>query len=234
MNIDLNCDLGEGMPHDAEIIPYITSANIACCLHAGTPGIALQTMRLCQLHDVAIGAHPGYADREHFGRRELHLDWQTLLAELLFQLHGFIGLAKQSFIEVQYLKPHGALYNQAMKQDDIAAMIATTASSFQLPILGLPQSSLQESLKEIDSSLAYFHEGFADRRYRTDGTLVPRSEANALIDDPQEALAQVEWLIREKQVHSICVHGDHPQAVEFVRRLHESLIQQGYQLKSFL
>lgn len=233
MIIDLNCDLGEGMPTDCEVIPYITSANIACCMHAGSPGIALRTMRLCQERSVIIGAHPGYTDREHFGRREKELPLEELIAELIFQVTGLIALARSFEIEVRYIKPHGALYNQACRDEAIASTVAMAASALDLPLLALPQSALQAASSTYPS-LSYFAEGFADRRYQPDGSLVPRDRPNAYLHDPHEAVEQVEWLIRERGVRSICVHGDNPQAIEFVRVLRESLLAQGHTLQAFV
>jgi UPF0271 protein len=232
MVIDLNCDLGEGMPTDGELIPFITSANVACCMHAGSPGVALRTMQLCQSHSVTVGAHPGYSDREQFGRREVELPLEELIAEIIFQVTGLIALAKSFEIEVRYIKPHGALYNQACREESVASTVAMAAAALDLPLLALPQSALQVASSTYPS-LGYFAEGFADRRYRPDGSLVPRDQPDAFVHDPKEAVGQVEWLIRERGIRSVCVHGDNPQAIEFVRILRESLLAQGHTLQAF-
>jgi UPF0271 protein len=232
MLIDLNCDLAEGMPTDGDVIPFITSANVACCMHAGSPATALRTMRLCQSHGVVIGAHPGYSDRERFGRHEMDLPLDELVAEIVFQVTGLIALAKSFEMELKYIKPHGALYNQACRQESVASAVAMTASVLDLPLLGLPNSMLQAAAS-VCPSLGYFAEGFADRRYLPDGSLVPRDQPDAFLHDPREATEQVEWLIRERGVRSVCVHGDNQNAVEFVRVLRESLVAKGHTLRAF-
>jgi UPF0271 protein len=230
MEIDLNADLGEGTGFDAELMTLITSANVCCGRHAGEPSITAETLQLARQHGVTVGAHPGYPDREHFGRRELDVAEYALWAECTFQIGGLIGLAKAEDAPVRYVKPHGALYNQACRDRQVARCVVTAASHYDLPVVGLPGSALAT---EATTIVPFIPEGFADRRYRPDGTLVPRSEPDAFVEDPEEAVRQVEWLIRDTGVRTICVHGDNPKAVSFIRAVRTVLLDRGFTLKSF-
>ena len=230
MEIDLNADVGEGCGFDAELLPLITSANICCGLHAGGPGEIARTLSLAHKHNVAIGAHPGYADREHFGRRELTLGNQDLVALCVYQLGALDVMAGALGLGVRYMKPHGALYNQACRDRPIADLVVVAAAQLRLPVVGLPGSQLQAACRD---RVPFFAEGFADRRYRPDGSLVPRTEPDAFIHDPAEAVRQVERLVRTQGVRTICVHGDNPQAVEFARAVRISLLAAGVTLKAF-
>src|SRR5262245_62444456 len=140
MEIDLNADLGEGAGFDAELMPLVTSANVCCGLHAGSPGEIARTLALAHKHGVAIGAHPGYADREHFGRRELALGNQELVALCVYQLGALDAVAGALGLEVHYVKPHGALYNQACRDREVADLFVIAAADRQLPVVGLPAS----------------------------------------------------------------------------------------------
>jgi UPF0271 protein len=231
MQIDLNCDLGEGCPHDAELMSLISSANIACGGHAGDAAGIFDTLQLAGQYGLRVGAHPGYPDREHFGRREL--DWPTerIYRELLFQIGALVGLARGAGVQVRHVKPHGALYNQAGRDHRFAEPVARAAAIFDLPVMGLPGSELELEARRL--GLRFIAEGFADRRYGRDGSLVPRSRRDALLQSPEEAVRQAEWLIRERGVETLCVHGDNPQALAFVRRLREHLVQEGVQIRAF-
>lgn len=230
MEIDLNADLGEGAGFDAELMPLITSANVCCGAHAGGPNEIASTLVLAKQFGVSIGAHPGYADREHFGRRELDLTSGEIAHGCLYQLGALMGLAKACDAEVRYVKPHGALYNQACRDENVAAGVIDAAKVFELPVIGLPQSWLEA---EATDRVPFFAEGFADRRYRPDGSLVPRTEPNAFVHDPDEAVKQIEWLVREKGVRTICVHGDNPDAVAFTKAVRAALLERGFTLKAF-
>jgi UPF0271 protein len=228
LQLDLNSDLGEGCASDAEVLPLVTSANIACGFHAGAPAIALATLTLCKRHDVRAGAHPSFPDREHFGRRELQRTEQQIYEDGVYQVGALAGLAKGVGIPLGHLKPHGALYNMACRDDAYARPIIAVAELFALPLLGLPGSRL-EALST--GRCRFIAEGFADRRYCADGSLVPRSQPDAFIEDPAEAVRQVDWLVRERGVRTICVHGDNPQALAFLRALREALTRQGFVLQ---
>ncbi|MCC6417324.1 MAG: LamB/YcsF family protein [Gemmataceae bacterium] len=230
MEIDLNCDLGEGCAHDEELLGLVTSANVACGGHAGDPSLAFATLASAARHDVRAGAHPGFADREHFGRRELPRTQQQAFEECVYQVGALAGLARAVGRPLSHLKPHGALYNLACRDDAFARPVVAAAALFDLPLLGLPGSRL-EALSA--GHCRFVAEGFADRRYLPDGSLVPRSRPDAFIESPADAVRQVEWLVRECGVRTICVHGDNPEAVAFVRELRAALTRQGLAIRPF-
>jgi UPF0271 protein len=227
MLIDLNCDLGEGAGLDFDLLPLITTANVACGFHAGDPATAMATIEAAVKQGVRIGAHPGFPDREHFGRRELERTERQIYEDSVYQIGALAGLAKAAGANLSHVKAHGALYNQACRDERYARPIVAAARLFNLPIMGLPGSLIQRH-----ANSRFIAEGFADRRYQPDGSLVPRTQPDAFVEDAQEAVQQVEWLIRERGVQTICVHGDNPQAVAFVRRLRESLLAKGFRIGS--
>jgi UPF0271 protein len=228
--IDLNCDLGEGCTNDAELMPLITSANIACGFHAGDPATAFATLRAAALHGVQAGAHPSFPDREHFGRRELERSEQEVFQDCVYQVGALAGLARAAGVKLHHLKPHGALYNMAGRDDAYARPVVAAAELHGVVLLGLPGSRLEA----VSAGRCRFvAEGFADRRYLPDGSLVPRSRPDAFVHDPAEAVAQAERLIRERGVQTLCVHGDNPQALAFVCELRAALTRQGWTLRAF-
>jgi UPF0271 protein len=231
MDIDLNADLGEGAGFDAELMPLITSANVCCGLHAGGPSEIRATLELARTHGVTVGAHPGYYDRPEFGRREQNLTRQELLDLCIYQISALDVLARGSNVELRYIKAHGALYNQACRDAEVALSFSVAAYAWNLPVVGLPGSKLERAARE--RGLFFIPEGFADRRYRPDGSLVPRTEPDAFIDDPEEAVAQAERLIAENGVRTLCVHGDNPRTVAFAKALREALVNKGFVLKPF-
>jgi UPF0271 protein len=230
MELDLNCDLGEGCPFDAELMPLITSANIACGFHAGDAATAHTTLLLAARHGVQVGAHPGFPDREHFGRRELPRTETQIFEDCVYQMGALAGLARAAGIPLRYVKPHGALYNLACRDDAYALPIVEATALFGLDLMALPESRL-EALST--GRCPFIREGFADRRYLPDGSLVPRSQPDAFVTDPAEAVRQAEWLLRERGVRTLCVHGDNPQAVTFVRALRQALLGQGIAIRKF-
>ena len=230
MEIDLNCDLGEGCPKDAELMALITSANVACGFHAGDPATAHATLVLAARHGVQVGANPGFADREHFGRRELARTEQQVYEECVYQIGALAGLARAAGTELRYAKPHGALYNMACREDRYARPVVAAAELFGLKLMGLPGSRLQAL---SDGRCPFVVEGFADRRYMPDGSLVPRGRADAFVQNAPEAVKQAEWLLRDKGVQTLCVHGDNPEAVAFVRALREELTRRGVTIRAF-
>jgi UPF0271 protein len=231
MDIDLNCDLGEGAGHDAELMPLITSANVCCGAHAGTPAGILATLELAAQLGVSVGAHPGYPDREHFGRREIRASMRDLLEAIHSQINWLRTLADRAGARLRYVKPHGALYHQANRDDAYADAVLSACALAALPVVGLPGSRLQ--MRATARKVPFFSEGFADRAYRPDGTLVPRDQPNAFVKDPVAAAAQVRALIAEHDVRTICVHGDNPEAVAFVRAVREELTRAGAELRPF-
>jgi len=225
--IDLNSDLGEGAGHDAEILALVTTANVACGAHAGDPTTALATLREAVLQGVRVGAHPGHFDRDHFGRRELDLPDEQLFAECVYQIGALSALAKSVGVKPTHVKPHGGLYNRACRDVSTARPLVEAARQFNLPVMALPGSPFERLTND------FIAEGFADRRYRPDGSLVPRSEPDAFVLDADEAAEQAVRLVRERGVRSLCVHGDNPEALEFIRKLREALSQRGYQVRPF-
>ncbi|MHB1426383.1 MAG: 5-oxoprolinase subunit PxpA [Gemmataceae bacterium] len=230
MDLDLNCDLGEGCPCDAELMPLITSANIACGFHAGDAAAAHAALRLAARHGVQVGAHPGFADREHFGRRELSRTETQIFEECVYQIGALAGLARAVGIPLRYVKPHGALYNLACRDDAYARPIVEATALFGLDLMALPESRLEA---RSAGRCAFIREGFVDRRYLADGSLVPRSRSDAFVTDPAEAVRQAEWLLRERGVRTLCVHGDNPRAAAFVRALREAVLAKGIVLRKF-
>jgi UPF0271 protein len=230
MEIDLNCDLGEGCPYDAELMPLITSANVACGFHAGDAGTARSTIEAAARHGVQVGAHPGFPDREHFGRRELERSPREIFDDCVYQIGALDGLARAVGLSLRYVKPHGALYNMACRDERYARPVVDATARFGLALMGLPGSRLQDLSA---GRCPFIAEGFADRRYLTDGSLVPRSRPDAFVTDLAEAVRQAERLIRERGVRTLCVHGDNPHALAFVRALHEALTAQGVVLRAF-
>ncbi len=232
MEIDLNADLGEGAGHDAALMALITSANICCGQYAGSEAISRETIALAKRAKLSIGAHPGYPDRAHFGRREQSHSEDASIDMALLQILDLIKYADDLQMSVKYVKPHGAWYNQACRDADVAQPLVEVCASLRLPLVGLPGSMLERCANDV--GMPFFAEGFVDRRYRPDGSLVPRSEPNAQIVDPAEAIAQLDWLIRERGVRTICIHGDSPHALAFATKVREAILGQGHILKAFV
>lgn len=233
MTIDLNCDLGEGAPHDAELMPLITSANIACGGHAGDVDTIQRTLKLASMHGVAIGAHPSFPDRENFGRAPYRFSIHDLRGEIEAQIFLVSMLAEVEGLTLHHVKPHGALYNQAARDPELATIVASCVSHFDSNAIlyGLAGSELINA--GLEQSLRVAREIFADRRYQPDGSLVPRSEQNAVITDPAESCEQVLRLIRKGKADTVCLHGDGPHAVTFAHELRRALDKAGIQVKAF-
>jgi 5-oxoprolinase (ATP-hydrolysing) subunit A len=230
MNIDLNCDLGEGYGNDAELMALITSANIGCGFHAGDAETTFAALRLAAERGLQVGAHPGFPDRENFGRVELPWNPDRVFHECLYQVGALLALSTAANCRVRYLKPHGALYNMACRDATLAQAIVRAAKLTRLALMGLPGSQLQH---EAEGECRFIAEGFADRRYRPDGSLTPRSQPDAFIHDPAQAVAQAHRLIRDQGVRTLCVHGDNPQALAFVQALRAAFVSQGCVLAAF-
>lgn len=226
MQIDLNCDLGEGCPHDAELMPLITSANIACGFHAGDAATMWQTLKLAAAHGVRVGAHPSFPDRESFGRRELDRSEQQVYEDCLYQIGAFGALAAAAGTALVHVKPHGALYNMACRDDRYARPLLKAVAQFNAWVVGLPGSRLQAL------SHHFLAEGFADRRYLPDGSLVPRTRPDAFVENAEDAVRQAIRLIETQGIRTLCVHGDNPQAVAFVRALRAALEAHGIAIRS--
>lgn len=242
--IDFNCDLGEGCGDDAAIVPWISSASIACGAHAGDDASMRATLRLCRAHGVAAGAHPGHADPDHFGRRELDLSESDLRALLHAQLQRIAALAEAEGVRLAHVKPHGALYNQSAREPGIARVIATSVRDFDpgLRLYGLAGSASIEAAKA--AGLAVAEEAFAERAYDGDGRLAPRGTPGAVLAGIGPALAQVRRLLREGCVlardgsrlalraDTLCLHGDREDAAAFARALRQALETEGVRVMS--
>ena len=235
MRPDINCDLGEGIGNDALIIPFITSANIACGYHAGDIDTMHQTIAICLKHNVSIGAHPSFLDRENFGRTEINLPVDDLYELLTQQLIIFSEVADIFDKTINHVKPHGALYNMSAKDAFIANIIAKAVNDFDrnLILYGLSGS---HSISEANRmGLKTASEVFADRTYQDDGSLTPRSKHDALIIDADKMIQQVSQMINDGTVttvsgksipikaETICIHGDGKHAVEFAKAIHKLL-----------
>ncbi len=230
MDIDLNSDLGEGCGADAELMPLLTSANVSCGFHAGDAHTARTALALAVRHGVRVGSHPGYADREEFGRRELALSEEEVYELCLYQVGALAGLTLDAGLPLRYVKPHGALYNQACREAAYARPVVAAAEKLGLPILALPGSQLEVQAR---GRVGFVAEGFPDRRYLPDGSLVPRARPDAFVADPDTALKQAEWLVQNRGVRSLCVHGYNPAALAFVRALRQGLRERGHVLRAF-
>lgn len=231
MNIDLNCDMGENIGNDELIMPLITSANIACGYHAGNAKTMRETVRLAKKYGVNVGAHPSWLDVEGFGRREMRLPADEVEALILDQVSALDAIAEAEGVELRHVKPHGALYNQAAKDRPLAEAIARAVKTFngELILVGLAGSRLIEA--GIEVGLKVSNEGFPDRRYNPDGTLVSRKESHAIIESPQEVAKHALQLIQDGvlfdgkrvRVDTLCLHGDHPRVVENAKLIRELL-----------
>jgi len=223
--------MGENIGNDEDIMRYITSANIACGFHAGDFKSMRTTIRLAKSYGVAVGAHPGWQDVEGFGRREISLPPDEVEALVLYQIGALYAIAKVEGVELQHVKPHGSLYNQAAKDKVLANAIAGAVKRFSgdLILFGLAGSSLIEA--GIDVGLKVANEGFPDRNYNPDGTLVSRKEAHAIIESPEEVAKHAINLIQNGilfgetrvKVDTLCLHGDHPHAASNAKLIRETL-----------
>ena len=243
-SVDLNADLGEGAGHDAELFELISSANIATGFHAGDADTMHVAVSSAKNRGVAVGAHPGFFDRENFGRKELKVTADEVFDAVAFQLGVFQAIAEAAGLRPNHVKPHGALYNMAVRDGKIAEAIARATKSLDAKlILFAPENSALARAGE-SHGLQIAHEVFADRNYLADGSLVPRSRADALLNNPEDAAVRVLRMLREGKVRSvegddvgvrvetICVHGDTPGAVEFARQLRSQLESQGVRISA--
>lgn len=248
--IDLNADLGESfgrwhLGHDSELYPLITSANIACGFHAGDPLTMRNSVSLAVQHDVAVGAHPGYPDLLGFGRRAIEASPAEVEAWLLYQIGALAACCHAAGTTLKYVKPHGALYNTAVRHQPTAEAIvrAVGQGGSNLVLLALPGSEMDAAARREGVSFA--REGFVDRNYEADGSLTPRSEPNAVLSDPAVCADRAARMVLDGLVEtrtgtllelapdSLCVHGDGPAAVAVLRATRERLLQSGVTLAAF-
>jgi len=243
-SIDLNCDMGESfgawrMGNDAELMNHVSSINIACGFHAGDATTIRQTIETGLAKGVAIGAHPSYPDLQGFGRREMSLSPSEVFDAVIYQVAAVKGICESVGGHLTHVKPHGALYNRAARDKEIAVAIADAVASIDrdLILLGLAGSMSITSASERGLHTA--NEAFADRTYQPGGSLTPRTFANAMIEDPQIAAHQALDIVFHEQVatttgerihimaETICIHGDRPHAVEFAREIRRVLSENG-------
>lgn len=249
MQIDLNCDLGEAFGNysfggDKDIIPLITSANIACGFHAGDENVMNETIQLAKENNVGIGAHPGLPDLQGFGRRKMDIKPKEIYNLVVYQLGALNGFCKIHGTRINHVKPHGALYNMGAKNKEIAQAIAQAVYDFDksLVLVGLSNTLLISEAEALGLRTA--SEVFADRRYEDDAQLVSRQESDATITNTDEALQQVLKMVTENKVVSkngkeidlqadtICVHGDGAHALDFVTQIRKKLTKEGIDIQS--
>lgn len=228
MQVDLNADIAES-PDDLALLDVVTSANVCCGAYAGGIDLMIAACTRAVERGVTIGAQVGYADPEGFGRRPLDVDSGELVESLREQIDLLAEIADSVGGHVAYVKPHGALYNTVVVDERQATAVVEAVAPYGLPLLGLPHAA---SLRiAAADGMPVVTEGFADRAYRPDGTLVPRSEPGAVHDDPATAVAQAVRLA--PQVDSLCVHGDSPGAIDLARAVRSGLEDAGHTVRSF-
>lgn len=244
MPILLNCDLGESygqwaMGMDEAVMPHIDQANVACCFHAGDPLVLRRTLALAKRHRVCVGAHPAYPDLVGFGRRSMACSSEEIVALLHYQIAAIDGMAKSTGIEIQYVKPHGALYSDMMTNVSVRAAIMTAVAEYHRPIalMLLATPNVDQHIAEAKAcNIDLLFEGFADRCYADDGTLLPRDVPKA-VHTVDKMLQQVEQLCNERSVttisgnvlplmiDSLCVHGDNVAAVDAIATIRQRMVK---------
>jgi 5-oxoprolinase (ATP-hydrolysing) subunit A len=241
-SVDLNADLGEGSGHDEELFELISSANIATGFHAGDSDTMHAAVSAAKKHEVAVGAHPSFFDRENFGRKELKLSNQEVFNAVAYQLGIFQAIASAVGVQPNHIKPHGALYNMAVRDEKLADTIARAIHSVDPKLILFAPDNTELARAGESHGLQIACEVFADRNYLNDGWLVPRTRPDALLRDPKQAAERVLRMLREGKVRSvegrdvkvrgetICVHGDTPGAVEFARELRTQLEKEGVRI----
>lgn len=246
--MDINCDMGESfgawsIGADAEVMPSITSANVACGAHAGDPTVMRLTVRRAKAHGVSVGAHPGFADLQGFGRREIQADPGEVEDSLIAQIGALAAIARAEGVPLRHVKAHGALYNMAARDPRLAKAIARAIAAVDASLImfGLPNSSMIAAGHEAGLRVAA--EGFADRSYEPDGSLTPRSRPGAVVRDPEAVVDRAVRMVRDGvvvtpagaevalKIDTICVHGDTPGAPELTRRIRAGLESAGIHVR---
>ena len=246
MRIDLNSELGEDFGRydlgvDAEIMPLISSVNVACGFHAGDPQVMARTVALAKQHQVSLGAHPGFPDLQGFGRRRMDLSPDEIVNIVLYQLGALAGFARAAGVRLAQVKPHGALYNLGSQDREAADAIARAVYAYdrELVLVGLAGSALAQAGEEMGLRVA--QEGFPDRRYLEEGQLLPRSQSGAVISDPKAVAANAVTLARDGitvrggriRIDTLCLHGDNAAAVRNARAVRKALLNAGFEIRSF-
>lgn len=249
LSIDLNCDMGESfgawkMGHDEAVLPFVTSANIACGFHAGDPATMRKTVRAAMEHKVGLGAHPGLSDLVGFGRRNMDLTPQNAYDITVVQVGALAGVAASQGARLSHVKAHGSLYNMAARNKELARALAQAVHDVDrdLVFYALASSAMVEAAREAGLRVA--QEVFADRTYQSDGSLTPRSRPEAMIVDTQVSIAQVLRMVHEHKVRSVqgedvavqadtlCIHGDQPGAVMFAKAIRAALQAEGIEVRA--
>ena len=241
--VDINVDVGEGIGNESQLMPYISSCNIACGGHAGDLETMRDIVKLAKQQQVKIGAHPSFPDREHFGRQPMDISCAALYTSIKGQIDDLMGVLREEQARLYHIKPHGALYNLAAVNKKVATVIVEVMKTILLPIkLYVPYNSVIEKIA-IENNIPIKYEAFADRNYNDDGTLVSRSENNALIKDSNSMFEHVYRMVTSKKVKTIsgleidikadtfCIHGDNPHAVKLIKDLSKRLEENGIQIK---
>ncbi len=249
MFVDINCDMGESfginvIGNDEAIMPFLSSANIACGFHGGNPSVMHQTVRLAMKHGVAIGAHPSFPDLEGFGRREMTMAPAEVYDIIIYQVAAMAGIVKISGGKLHHVKPHGALYNMAARDASLAVAVADAVADIDVTLVlyGLSGSELIKAGKA--RGLRTCSEVFSDRHYQDDGSLTPRTKPHALITSTSVAVERVRRMVKEKivisdlgnpvtiEAETICIHGDGVHAAHFAKEIRESLEASGIIIKA--
>ncbi|MEW9501023.1 5-oxoprolinase subunit PxpA [Jeotgalibacillus marinus] len=247
LRVDLNCDMGESfgaykMGNDEDILNYVTSANIACGFHAGDPSTMKKTVNLALEKGVGIGAHPGFNDVVGFGRRNIAMTPEEVYDLVVYQIGALNGFVKASGATLQHVKPHGALYNMAARDRNLAKAIAKAVYDVDSTLVLFGLSGGELILAGEQAGLKTASEVFSDRTYQVTGELTSRTEANALIEDDNQAVEQVVRMIKEQKVQAttgvdvaikadtICIHGDGAHALTFAKQINETLKAEGIEL----
>lgn len=241
--IDINADVGEGIGNETDLLPLLSSCNIACGAHAGDVEIMTDVIRLAKKHHVKIGAHPSYPDKENFGRKVMSISNTALFASIKSQVKQLMSIARSENILLHHIKPHGALYNLAAKDEKTAKVIVEVMKRFHQPLkLYVPFGSVIAEIAKREN-IAIVYEAFADRNYNSDLSLVSRKESNAIITDSDKMFAHIYNMVVHKKVLSVsgvevpisattfCIHGDNPKALELTRNLKNKLMKFGIQIK---
>jgi UPF0271 protein len=244
MVIDLNCDMGEGCGADERIMPFVSSANVACGFHAGDPATVRETVRLAKRFGVAVGAHPSYPDRAGFGREPMARSPELVRDDVVYQVGAVLGFCRAEGVRLVHVKPHGALYNAAAQDRDLARAVcdAVRAVDPGLVLVCLAGSPMAEVARGLGLRCA--EEAFADRAYTARGTLLPRSQPGAVIEDPRLVAERVSAMARERRVvavdgtavpvaaDTVCIHGDTPGAAEVAAAVRARLRQDGVEVRA--
>jgi UPF0271 protein len=248
--IDINCDMGESfgaytIGMDSEVIRYISSANIACGFHAGDPGVMNRTVRLAKENGVGVGAHPGYSDLAGFGRRNMDCTPDEVRDDVIYQIAALRGFCALHGVKLQYVKPHGSLYNMCVGNEPLSRAVTEAIAAVDPELLWVTLGGSQAKLAQRiagAAGLRVVFEAFPDRAYTADGKLAPRKLPGAVITDPKLAAEQairmakegrviaMDGTVIEMEVHTLCVHGDNPSAVDHVRKIRQMLEAEGLRI----